>query len=115
MDRIPKSPFVQLGGYYVLLGLAVMALIGLFPGVGQLFEEFQRLSPVHGVSSKKEAVEALAGGAPGVASLGIVKLGLITILSMLGALALSLPAARVFMVPKQRQGFCQVNVPNVIL
>src|SRR5260370_24255501 len=115
MDRIPKSAFVVLAGYYVLLGLAVVALIGLFPGVGQLFEEFKRLSPVHGVSSKKEAVEALAGGAPGVASLGIVKLGLITILSMLGALALSLPVARVFMVTKQRQGYDQSMVQTVIV
>jgi uncharacterized protein DUF4956 len=114
MDRIPKSPFVQLAGYYVLLGLAVVALIGFFPGVGQLFEEFQRLSPVHGVSSKKEAVEALAGGG-GVASLGILKLGLITILSMLGALALSLPVARVFMVTKERQGYDQAMVQTVIV
>src|SRR5260370_4206528 len=115
MDRIPKSPFVQLGGYYVLLGLAVMALIGRFPGVVQLFEEFQRLSPVHGVSSKKEAIEALAGGAPGVASLGFAKLSLITGLSMLGALALSLPVARVFMVTKQRQGYDQSMVQTVIV
>jgi hypothetical protein len=115
VDRIPKSPFVQLAGYYILLVLTVVALIGLFPGVAQLFEEFQRLSPVHGVSSKKEAVEALAGGAPGVASLGFAKLGLVTFLSMLGALALSLPVARVFMVTKQRQGYDQSMVQTVIV
>src|SRR5260370_35131399 len=114
MDRIPKSPFVQLGGYYVLLGLAVMALIGLFPGVVQLFEEFQRLSPVHGVSSKKEAIEALAGGAPGVASLGFAKLGLITGLSMLGALALSPPVARRFMATKHRHGHDPTLVQTMI-
>lgn len=114
MGRFWNSPFVRLAAYYVLLGLAVVLLVTLFPGVRGLFERFQELSPVHGLVSRRAAIEEAVNG-PGPASLGAMALGLITLLSMLGALALVLPTAWVYMLTKQHRGYDQAVVQTVIV
>src|SRR5207247_6297761 len=78
-----------------------------------LFERFQELSPVHGAVSRKDALEA--AGTPGPASLGSMALGLITFLSMIGALTLMIPTAWVYMVTKQERGYDQSVVQTVIV
>src|SRR2546425_2616509 len=113
MGRIWKSPFVRLAAYYAVLGLATLLLIRTFPQLRDLFERFQELSPVHGAVSRKDALEA--AGTPGPASLGSIALGLITFLSMIGALALMIPTAWVYMVTKQERGYDQSVVQTVIV
>jgi Domain of unknown function (DUF4956) len=114
MGRFWNSPIARLAAYYVLLGLAVLLLVTLLPGVRGLFERFQELSPVHGLVSKRGALEE-AVNTPGPASLGATALGLITLLSMLGALALALPTAWVYMLTKQHRGYDQAVVQTVIV
>src|SRR5881296_4489717 len=113
MGRIWKSPFVRLAAYYAVLGLATLLLIRTFPQLRDLFERFQELSPVHGAVSRKDALEA--AGTTGPASLGLVALGLITFPSMIGALALMIPTAWVYMVTKQERGYDQSVVQTVII
>src|SRR5881296_3470313 len=113
MGRIWKSPFVRLAAYYAVLGLATLLLIRTFPQLRDLFERFQELSPVHGAVSRKDALEA--AGTPGPASLGSMALGLITFLSMIGALVLMIPTAWVYMVTKQERGYDQSVVQTVIV
>src|SRR5881296_4089065 len=113
MGRIWKSPFVRLAAYYAVLGLATLLLIRTFPQLRDLFERFQELSPVHGAVSRKDALEA--AGTPGPASLGSMALGLITFLSMIGALVLMIPTAWVYMVTKQERGYDQSVVQTVII
>src|SRR5438034_6631901 len=84
MMRIWQSPFVRLVAYYVLLSVAVWLLIRAFPQIVDLFDAFQKLSPIHGSGGKKDALEQ-AASTPGVASLGSANLALITFFSMLGA------------------------------
>ncbi len=113
MGRFWKSPFVRLAAYYAVLGLATLLLVRTFPQLRDLFERFQELSPVHGAVSRKDALEAT--GLPGPASLGTTALGLITFLSMIGALALMIPTAWVYMVTKQQRGYDQSVVQTVIV
>jgi len=114
MGRIWKSPFVRLAAYYIVLGLVTIALVRTFPQLRDLFERFQELSPVHGAVGKKEALEQ-ATGTPGPASLGSTALALITFLSMIGALALMVPTAWVYMITKQERGYDQSVVQTVIV
>jgi len=114
MNRIWQSPFVRLAAYYVVLGLVTVLLVRTFPQLRELFERFQELSPVHGAVGKKEALEQ-ATGTPGPASLGSTALALITFLSMIGALALMLPTAWVYMITKQQRGYDQSVVQTVIV
>src|SRR3989475_12503496 len=113
MSRTWKSPFVRLAAYYAVLGLATLLLIRTFPQLRDLFERFQELSPVHGAVSREDALEA--AGTPGPASLGSMALGLVTFLSMIGALALMLPTAWVYMITKQQRGYDQSVVQTVIV
>src|SRR5438132_10377901 len=101
MVRIWQSPFVRLAAYYVVLSLAVGLLVRAFPQIVDLFDAFQRLSPIHG-TSRKDALDQ-AANTPGVASLGSANLALITFFSMLGALALVLPVVWVYMITKQHR------------
>src|SRR2546426_9292217 len=78
MARIWQSPFVRLAGYYVLLGLAVVLLLAVFPPLRDLFARAQELSSIHGVSKSKAIEEAATS--PGIGSLGFRALGLLTAL-----------------------------------
>src|SRR6059036_915071 len=113
MARIWKSPFVRLAAYYVLLSLAVALLLALFPPLRDLFARAQELSSIHGVSKSKAIEEAATS--PGIGSLGFRALGLLTALSMLGALVVALPTAWVYMVTKQHRGYDQSVVQTVIV
>src|SRR3989442_1048022 len=114
MVRIWQSPFVRLAGYYVLLGLVVVLLVKALPQIVDLFDAFQKVSPIYGSGGKKDALDQ-AANTPGVASLGSANLALITLLSMLGALALALPVAWVYMITKQHRGYDQSVVQTVIV
>jgi hypothetical protein len=114
MERVWKSPFVRLVAYYLLLGLVTLLLIKLFPQIRDLFEQFQALSPVHGVGGKGKAIEE-AASSPGPGSLGSTALAIITLFSMVGALALMLPTAWVYMTTKQQRGYDQSVVQTVIV
>src|SRR2546430_8346708 len=113
MSRIWKSPFVRLAAYYAILGLATLLLIRTFPQLRDLFERFQELSPVHGAVSRKDALEA--AGTPGPASLGSMAPGLITCLSMIGALALMMPTVLVYIVTQNDRGTNQSAVQTLIV
>src|SRR5690242_12998223 len=114
MERVWRSPFVRLVAYYLLLGLVTVLLIRLFPQIRDLFEQFQELSPVHGPGGKGKAIEQAASG-PGPGSLGSTALAIITLFSMVGALALMLPTAWVYMTTKQQRGYDQSVVQTVIV
>src|SRR6266700_4747277 len=114
MVRMWQSPFVRLAAYYVLLSVAVSLLIRVFPQIVDLFDAFQKLSPIHGTGGRKAALEQ-AASTPGVASLGSANLALITFFSMLGALALVLPVAWVYIITKQHRGYDQSVVQTVIV
>ncbi|HXI65413.1 MAG TPA: DUF4956 domain-containing protein, partial [Gemmatimonadales bacterium] len=114
MGRIWKSPFVRLVAYYVLLSLVTLLIVSVFPQIRDLFNQFQELSPVHGSGGKGKAIEAAASG-PGPGSLGATALALITMFSMIGALALMLPTAWVYMTTKQQRGYDQSVVQTVIV
>src|SRR5438876_4903169 len=114
MERLWKSPFVRLVAYYVLLSLITLLLVTVFPQIRDLFARFQELSPVHGVVGKKEAIEQATNG-PGPGSLGATALAVITMFSMIGALALMLPTAWVYMTTKQQRGYDQSVVQTVIV
>src|SRR2546430_7842270 len=93
MARMWQSPFVRLAAYYVVLSVAVGLLVKAFPQIVDLFEAFQRLSPIHGTGGRKDALDQ-AANTPGVASLGSANLAPLTFFSMLRAVALGLPGAR---------------------
>src|SRR5438046_8003607 len=114
MARMWQSPFVRLAAYYVVLSVAVGLLVKAFPQIVDLFEAFQRLSPIPGTGGRKDALDQ-AANTPGVASLGSANLALVTLLSMLGALALVLPVAWVYMITKQHRGYDQSVVQTVII
>src|SRR3989442_8960041 len=114
MVRIWQSPFVRLAGYYVLLGLVVVLLVKALPQIVDLFDAFQKVSPIYGSGGKKGALDQ-AANRRGVASLGSANLALIALLSMLGALALALPVAWVYMITKQHRGYDQSVVQTVIV
>src|SRR3989442_4611143 len=114
MVRIWQSPFVRLAGYYVLLGLVVVLLVKALPQIVDLFDAFQKVSPIYGSGGKKDALDQ-AANTPGVASLGSANLALITLLSMLRALALALPVAWGYMITKQHRGDDQSVVQTRIV
>src|SRR5205809_6786427 len=106
MARMWQSPFVRLAAYYVVLSVAVGLLVKAFPQIVDLFEAFQRLSPIHGTGGRKDALDQ-AANTPGVASLGSANRALINFLSTLWALALVLSGALVYMITKQYRRYEQ--------
>src|SRR2546429_6248732 len=92
MARMWQSPFVRLAAYYVVLSVVVGLLVKAFPQIVDLFEAFQRLSPIHGTGGRKDALDQ-AANTPGVASLGPGNLPPLTFFSLLRAVALVLPVA----------------------
>src|SRR3989475_661513 len=60
MARMWQSPFVRLAAYYVVLSVAVGLLVKAFPQIVDLFEAFQRLSPIHGTGGRKDALDPAA-------------------------------------------------------
>jgi len=113
VDRgsVRSSPYLRLAAYYVLLGLAVWALVRLLPTIPQLLERFRStvvLGAAGGKGSLGQAAEAAATFSQG-------EWALVTLLSMLTALALVYPVARVYMITKQRSGYDQSVVQTVII
>src|SRR5256885_17200622 len=96
MARMWQSPFVRLAAYYVVLSVAVGLLVKAFPQIVDLFEAFQRLSPIHGTGGRKDALDQ-AANTPGVASFGSGKPALLPFLLLLGGFWRVFPVALVFM------------------
>jgi hypothetical protein len=101
--RLRRMPFVQLVGYYVLLIAIGGLLVAIFPAVRVAF-----LSPVS-IPAVTEGAEVLTGRASAVSEMDVESLqevldrALTTLLVILGALALVVPVARVYMQTKGLQ------------
>lgn len=104
------SPFTRLLAYYLLLFGAVWALATLVPAIPALLESF-RQSAAFGAAH----VKTLGGASTGLEGFTQGELALITLLSMLAALALVVPVAWVYMITKQRRGYDQSVVQTVII
>jgi hypothetical protein len=111
---VRTSPYVRLAAYYVLLGLAVWLLVALVPTIPQLLERFRDMSALGIVTARRgRDLEQVVG--PGAQTLSQAEWALVTLLSMLTALALVLPVARVYMLTKRRTGYDQSVVQTVIM
>jgi uncharacterized protein DUF4956 len=104
------SPFTRLLAYYLLLFGAVWALATLVPAIPALLESF-RQSAAFGAAR----VKSLGGASTGLEGFTQGEMALITLLSMLAALALVVPVAWVYMITKQRRGYDQSVVQTVII
>ncbi len=103
MTRLRRAPVLKIVVYYIVLSTGTLLLLRLFRAeVG-----FPDLQP--GAVIPPDAADAAATilGRPGWA--------LLTALGMVGALALVLPVAWVYMITKQRQGYDQSVVQTVII
>ncbi len=109
-----SSPYLRLAAYYVLLGLAVWLLITLVPAVPQLLERFREMS-VLGLAAARRGRDLEEVVGPSAQTLSQGQWALVTLLSMLTALLLVLPVARVYMITKQRSGYDQSVVQTVII
>jgi hypothetical protein len=108
-----RHEFLRLAAYYALLGLAAWLLITLVPAIPQLLERFRDLSDLGALAGRGGG---LAGaGAGGLPPLSQGEWALVTLLSMLSALALVLPVAWVYMLTKRRAGYDQSVVQTVII
>jgi len=105
---------VRLAAYYLVLGIAVWLLIAAFPAIPQLLERFREIS-VLGLAAARRGrdLEEVVGPAGQVLSQG--QWAFVTLLSMLTALLLVLPVARVYMITKQHSGYDQSVVQTVII
>jgi len=108
-----SSPFARLAAYYVVLGGAVWALVTLFPGIPELLEGFRKHSALSATGRGRNLTDLTTG--TGFEDFSQGDLALITLLSMLAALALVVPVAYVYMVTKQRRGYDQSVVQTVII
>lgn len=110
-----SSPYLWLAAYYVLLGLVVWLVIRLFPTVPELLERLRELSVLGAAAGRRgRGLDQLTepGAAPPLTQ---GEWALVTFLSMLTALVLVLPVARVYMTTKQRSGYDQSVVQTVII
>jgi hypothetical protein len=110
MQTTRTSPLLRLLVYYVLLAGAVWALVTLFPQVPELLERFRQATAL--AASKSRGLEAAPSG---LEQFSQIELALITLLTMLAALALVVPVAWVYMITKQRRGYDQSVVQTVII
>lgn len=105
---------MRLAAYYVLLSLAVWLLVTLFPALPQLLERFRDMSALGIVTARRgRDLEQVVG--PGAPTLSQGEWALVTVVSMLTALALVVPVARVYMLTKRRTGYDQSVVQTVIM
>lgn len=109
-----SSPYLRLVAYYVVLGLVVWLLVRSFPVIPQLLERFREIS-VLGVASARRGRDLEQFTGAGAETLTQDEWALVTLLSMLTALLLVLPVARVYMLTKQRSGYDQSVVQTVII
>jgi hypothetical protein len=110
-NAVRSSPYPRLAAYYLLLGLAVWLLITLFPALPQLMDRFRDMTAL-GAAARRDLAQ-VAG--PGAQTLSQGEWALVTLLTMLTALLLVLPVARVYMITKQRSGYDQSVVQAVII
>jgi hypothetical protein len=108
-----RHTFQRLAAYYVLLGFAAWLLITLIPAIPRLLERFRELSGLAALGERGRGLAAVGGA--GLPMLSQGEWALVTLLSMLTALALVLPVAWVYMVTKRRAGYDQSVVQTVII
>ena len=117
MDRegvVRSSPYLRLAAYYVFLGLAVWLLVSLFPAIPQLLDRFREIS-VLGITSARRGRDLAQFTGAGAETLSQGEWALVTLLSMVTALVLVYPVARVYMVTKRHAGYDQSVVQTVII
>jgi Domain of unknown function (DUF4956) len=98
----------------VVLGVAVWLLITAFPAIPQLLERFREMS-VLGLAAARRGRDLEEVVGPSAQALSQGQWALVTLLSMLTALLLVLPVARVYMITKQHSGYDQSVVQTVII
>ncbi len=105
------SPFVRLTLYYVLLGLAVWALMTLFPFVRDAFsaQRLESLAETGLMGGRESAVSAAQSMRTGMDLL------LFTLIAIIGALFLLAPVVWVYMVTRQQQGYDESLVHTVLI
>jgi len=109
--RIFGSPLARLLLYYLLLAAAALALVRLFPVLQSAFS-MERLRSLVGI-------EDLARGVPPTGAEGGFlagsNVGLRTFIAVLGALALVIPVAQVYMATKREVRYDQSLVHTIII
>lgn len=105
---------MRLAAYYLVLGIAVWLLIAAFPAIPQLLERFREISVV-GLAAVRRGRDLEQVVGPTGQALSQGQWALVTLLSMLTALLLVLPVARVYMITKQHSGYDQSVVQTVII
>jgi uncharacterized protein DUF4956 len=111
---VRTSPYLRLVAYYVLLAGGVWALITTFPAIPQLLDHVREISAFGIVTARRgRDLEQVVG--PSAQTLTQGQWALVTLLSMVTALALVLPVAWVYMLTKQRSGYDQSVVQTVII
>ncbi len=111
MTRLRRAPVLKIVVYYIVLSTGTLLLLRLFPDIASLFPlgraevGFPDLQPGAVIPPDASDAAATILGRPGWA--------LLTALGMVGALALVLPVAWVYMITKQRQGYDQSVVQTV--
>jgi uncharacterized protein DUF4956 len=105
---------VGLAAYYALLALGVWLVVSLFPALPQLLGRFRDMSALGIVTARRgRDLEQVLG--PAAPTLSQAEWALVTVVSMLTALALVVPVARVYMLTKRRTGYDQSVVQTVIM
>lgn len=105
---------MRLAAYYLVLGIVVWLLIAAFPAIPQLLERFREISVV-GLAAVRRGRDLEQVVGPTGQALSQGQWALVTLLSMLTALLLVLPVARVYMITKQHSGYDQSVVQTVII
>jgi hypothetical protein len=100
-------------GFYAVIVCAAWVAVSLMPEIKDLFREFQAVSAIHSIGKESALTEAARMPAP--TTLGDGPLGLITLLSMVVAFALAVPAAWVYMTTKRYGNYDESVLQTVLV
>ncbi|NIM52263.1 MAG: polyphosphate kinase 1 [Gemmatimonadales bacterium] len=114
MGHLLQSPLTRVILYYILLVLGVLGLIQLFPALESAFL-LGRIGALAGLSEFAEQVPEAALADPSSGFLERPGLALRTVVAALGALALAMPVAWVYIVTKRDVRYDQSVVHTVIM
>lgn len=112
MNSFLSSPFVKLTGYYVLLGATMFILVDRFEVLEGVFSlaRLDELAGSGGFFNPGLALEVRSGSMRDPLGSAIM-----TVLAILGSLALLAPVVWVYMVTKQREGYDASVVHTVMI
>ena len=105
---LPKSPYIQLTLYYVVVVAAVFGLISAFPNLGSAFM-MERLAELAGTGfGGQVGVDAAQPRDP-------IETGIQAVTAIIGALLVLAPVAWVYMLTKQEKGYDESVVHTVLI